>query len=128
MLAQNFMTADQLRINEDQHEGLLKVLKQLETGKLDKKFNMNYWFRVFSFEKECGTTACIGGWANSLMGRNVFENPAWLKSHYDERLKDLLFPDNEMLFSKNTSKGAHALRNYLTRGDADWPGVMAKRR
>lgn len=110
MLAQNFMTAEALGITEEQHTALVKTLGFFERGEVPpEKFDMRYW---------CGTACCIGGWVEQLTGVNIdMGEPA--------SIQPLCYPETDALFCTDPAKGAHALRNYLTRGDADWRSVMA---
>src|SRR4249920_730052 len=82
MLANYFKTAIDLQITSAEHDALVKVLGMLEREELTygnnlkdgytvaptspKTFHMNV---VYS-KSQCGTVACIGGWAAILMGRN----------------------------------------------------------
>lgn len=129
MLAQNFMSADALGITEEQHAALVKTLGFFERGEVPAhRFYMGEW--CDDPEDECGSIMCIGGWAESLSGKKVFEvSLSWMPGNLRElffgRGNSDLSPAPGVLVCRDPAKGAHALRNYLTRGDADWAGVMA---
>jgi len=136
MLAQNFKTAEELRIPEGHVAALQKVLVLLETDKLthmDKElyyglddgprtftghFNMGSW----TAPRECGTVACIGGTAELISGLDFSfladRNPA---------LNILFYPcigGYGIYNDITTEQAAQALRNYLTTGVADWWKVL----
>jgi hypothetical protein len=86
MLAQNFMSAEQLKIEPDMHNALIKLLGMMERGEIEHmpvpdgsydigaavyrgpidaaKFNM----RKVVTEHECGTVMCILGYTEAIMG------------------------------------------------------------
>ena len=135
MLAQSFMTADDLEISERQKDALIKTLVLLETGKLKHtqrpvdgtylgengkftgQFNMNQWRHTY---RECGSICCIGGTAE-LIGRVSFAEASG-------NLHRLFYPS--ILVASNDwnhitpAQAARALRSYLTTGDARWDLVL----
>lgn len=131
MLAQNFKSAIELGIPEDQVSALQKTLVLLETGRLKHApysntlvgrgapftghFNMAGWHRSV----DCGTACCIGGTAE-LVGSVVFDiigRPA--------ALKKLFYPDGRM-DTITPDQAATALRSYLTTGDARWDLALSR--
>lgn len=139
MLAQNFKTADELEIQEDQKAALIKTLVLFETGKLRHThipscyytipeddqteftghFNMLHWYAEF---KECGTIACIGGTAEMVGGVQFGSIPS--------NLQELFSPCiSQIDYGKiTTAQAARALRSYLMTGNANWKAALANER
>lgn len=134
MLAQNFKSADELKITEPQKEALIKVLVLLETGKLihttdysysnDGKtkftghFNMEEWG---DWPHNCGTVACIGGTAELIAGKKIFDG-----GEASGKLYDLFYPRLVDVWNLiTTDQAATALRSYLTTGDPKWAEAVA---
>lgn len=129
MLAQNFKTANELGLQKEHYDALVKTLVMLETDKLKHSddsdpsaeivFNMNNWnMRNQELSDGCQTVACIGGSAELIGGlargtlRHVAEDrPA---------LTALFFPDLPSWWSITTEQAAAALRSYLTTGWPQW--------
>lgn len=118
MLAQNFMSATDLGITEEQHAALVKTLGFFERGEVPSdRFHMDFWI----LHAQCGTVHCIGGWAERFAGDAIF-----LGKERPDALQKLFYPMEDSGAScTDTAQGAHALRNYLTTGEADWPSVMS---
>ena len=131
-------TPEELQLTEEQFNSLVAVLGKMDRGELvrtprceearvcligDDKgngFNMDQW--------ECGTAACIGGWAERLAGKRVFASCELLGSR---GLNDLLFPTRFCLsyddaFDATPQHAAVALRSYLETGAPDWTAAMNK--
>lgn len=121
MLAQNFMTADALGITEEQRQALILTLRFFEHGEVPHhRFHMNFW----NFTKKgCDTIHCIGGWAEVLaQEEGLFQDTDFFDV---TPLSRLFFPrSQEASACEDVEKGAHALRNYLTTGEAQWDEVM----
>jgi hypothetical protein len=141
MLAQSFMSAADLGISDQQRDALQKTLVLLETGKLEHiptalslpdeeqevvppefggTFNMRWW----SFAHNCGTAGCIGGTAEMISGVGFGmwgAHPGLSKLFWPVSI----FEKEEDLDSITTSQAAHALRSYLTTGDAKWAEAVA---
>lgn len=118
MLAPNFKTAEELGIMMDQHAALVRTLRAFETGEIPAdEFDMGVWSRRTILH---GKACCIGGWAQILVGEYLFD-AAPLPAGLDA----LFFPDRPAIVCTDVRKGASALRNYLTTGNADWDDVMA---
>lgn len=125
----NFKTAAELRIPEDQYAALIKTLELMEAGKIvhvedyssfdaveefTGHFNMDVWIG----KADCGTVACIGGTAE-LVGKVQFIDfkiPPELYTLFYEYGGD----------DPSVADGAKALRNYLTGGEAKWDEVMGR--
>lgn len=136
MLAQNFKTADDLKISEAQKDALAKTLVLFETGKIAHAkvgngyfpeqgeytghFNMNQWNSLIH---GCGTVACIGGTAELIGGVN-FDRQA---GGFDSPLYRLFMPNlPEWMWDEITpAHAAIALRSYLTTGEARWDLALA---
>lgn len=138
MLAQNFMSAEELEIDGDVHAALIKVLGMLERGELihydipddglsllsvfghyDKGvepllFNMNAWAQARGGNHTCGTVMCIGGTVEAIMKNNI--------DHFTDGLSLLFYPNTYAGDWKSitVSKAATAVRNYLTTGTPNW--------
>lgn len=119
MLAQSFMSAEDLGISELMRQSLVKVLVMFETEKFEHAkydigtehgFNMATW----SGEGWCGTVKCIGGWAEHIGNFSIDSIP--------RSLDRLFYPqvDSFRLEDITTEQAAIALRLYLTVGDAKW--------
>ncbi len=116
MLAQNFMTAKDLRIRDNEHAALITTLYALERGELDDKFDMDTWWA----ETPCGSIGCIAGWAWHFMrGRKISFDEFTMYATLDE-----LFVPALGTYSINTAQAASALRNYLTHGKPMWEEVL----
>ena len=133
MLAQNFKSADDLAITEEQKNALIKTLALLETRQLEYsrdfdtdyeeeperafsgKFNMRYWTE----HSPCGTIACIGGTAELISGVAF--------PYADHNGLRRLFQPNipvKRWARITTDEAATALRNYLTTGMPSWHEVV----
>jgi hypothetical protein len=141
MLAQNFMTASALGINDIQLDALIKVLGMLERSELEHTgvcqpvkngFNM----AEILHENSCGTVACLCGWAHLVSDRKAFpqvenylaerKRPGWSK--LPKELFNLFFNNTgrvSSLWNIDNSQAASALRNYLTTGKPNWSEVLA---
>ena len=140
MLAQNFKTANELRLTDKEHAALIRVLGMLEREEIKYcKKALGHWsagscseepigFNMYHFfgEHECGTVACIAGWAVFVGGlddrliRNRFRTP---------QLENLFDPCNSIGYGKtadiSTTQAATALRSYLTTGESRWDLALA---
>lgn len=139
MLAQNFKSAADLNISEAQKDALCKVLVLLETGHLEHAerpsgrfldaeegcnftghFNMDSWNIV---KHGCGTIACIGGTAELLAGKKIFNGGDDISARELERL---FYPPGVRDWEAiTTDQAATALRSYLTTGEARWDLAVA---
>lgn len=142
MLAQNFKSADELGLDKQEKEALVKTLALLETGKLihtpffvhtldgentfTGHFNMAEWNTV----AECGTVACIGGTAE-LIGNLEVDQLMNKADNGNEELSELFYPSIIGAECRYTwrhikpAQAARALRSYLTTGKANWISAVA---
>lgn len=129
MLAHNFMTAKDLHITENEQRALVKVLGMLEREELRHEppgdptspngFNMAH----IHHKTDCGTVACIYGWAASLCD--------WQSRIFSGMpIHDLFLAndghDQHPLIDITTAQAAIALRNYLTTGNPRWNEALAE--
>lgn len=124
MLAQNFKTPAELEISDAEFDALAKVLGMLEReefsfGKVGKTgemaaptSGMTFHMNCLWLTEECGTVACIGGWAAYFMGENPND---YLSGPRPRNLFRLFWPGGVGYFATR-SQAAIALRNYLTPG------------
>jgi hypothetical protein len=137
MLAQNFMTAADLGLDDDEHAALVTVLGMLERGELHHtrakdiiptgekpvaftgNFNMEYWTMN---TQNCGTVCCIGGSAELIGGLD--HDRLFNKMNYLPKLGELfLLVGNDDGITP--AQAGIALRNYLTTGDPRWNEARA---
>lgn len=140
MLAQNFMTAVELRITDAEQDALVRVLGMLERGEIHFGYadptqlsapqaSMPTAFNMMAVlaQAPCGTVGCILGWARYVSGGRAFDGSQELKGD----LARLFVLDGFMgamkLSTISPAKAALALRNYLTTGEPDWSGALACR-
>lgn len=139
MLAQNFKSATELDISEEQHGALRKVLVLLETGKLRHfradNFDLGYHpgffsgdfnMTTFGYHHTCGTAACIAGTAQLISGVE------FVGVGRTKELGDLFYADcldkggpEDPLDKITPDQAAIALRSYLTTGQARWDLAVA---
>lgn len=128
MLAQNFRTAIDLGITEDEVLALAQVLGMLERGEITKE---HFW--MSRFWSECGTTGCLCGWANHVSDGRAFPevDPDHTAATIETALRKRLPVSALILFttpdsaSATPAQGAIALRNYLTLGEPRWAEAMS---
>ena len=125
MLAQNFKTATDLSITDIELEALIKVLKMFERQEiLPKQFLMGNFFN------ECGTAACICGWAHKVDARAFPEVRAerYMSGvRLSKRLSKAalrLFAIGEFISEPTPAEAAIALRNFLTEGEPRWGDIL----
>lgn len=136
MLAQNFMTAADLGLDDKQYAALVGVLGMLERGEVlwsdyrerqDKglRFNMS----DFEYGHRCGTVCCIGGLADHVFHTDLGDRAVMMAD--GNPLSQLFFVEDESgdnihaLYDIKTEQAAQALRNYLTTGAPKWAEVLA---
>ena len=128
-----------LNISDEEFVALVKVLGMLERGELrhgknharggEKLFNMGTACREDVDENhQCGTVACIGGWAATLMGKNHWGAMRYVlrRGKRNSPLHALYYPPKYDMNCITTEQAAQALRNFLFGGkaDPDWASVM----
>jgi hypothetical protein len=136
MLAQNFMTAADLGLADEEQAALVALLGMLERGELHHVplsdvstlgdipenftggFNMEYWAVD---TPNCGSVCCIGGSAEMIGG--LRHDQLFNKMDALPALDDLFMPDADM-DAITPAQAAMALRNYLTTGQARWSEVL----
>ena len=138
MLAQNFMSAADLKLPGAEYQALITTLGMMERGEIryvdvdihdlvddevgafSGLFNLAQWAGNFS----CGTVACIGGTAE-LVG-NLKPNQINNRCEYMKELDELCYPKGEINYENVTvEQAAKALRSYLTTGKANWTEALA---
>ena len=133
MLAQDFKTAEDLKISEAEWSAAISVLGMFERGEIVHQPPKEYdWgsetpIAAHSFNMECsgvvadcGTIACIGGWIAVLMGRRGGDINEYVNGTGADNL-----PLYGLFWGKTdpevtAEQAARALRSYLTTGDARW--------
>lgn len=140
MLAQSFMPAADLGLTDAENDALRTVLGMMERGEIADSeaghsvvgkaiHDTPVGFNMLSFfgETECGTVACIGGWAIAVgrLNRDLITKRFKLPA-----LDDLFDPSARLMQSGEmekitTAQAARALRSYLTTGDAKWEEAAA---
>lgn len=144
MLAQNFKTAAELAIENGEFDALVKVLGMLERGETSyaplnenktsgycllppsdrtpTMFNMD---TVFG-EADCGTTACMLGWAQFLtQDYSLFPDMNMTPETRDLFLYQTFIRADDPAWKATPEQAARALRNYLTLGEPRWAEVLA---
>lgn len=140
MLANNFKTAADLGLSEKEFRALVTVLGMLDRGEIAYSprgeatdrlggaapigFNMWHFFG----KTECGTICCICGWAEYV---GNLRPESLIKKRFDTpQLNELFDPPSlesvpvGVCDKITTAQAAHALRNYLTTGEARWSEVL----
>lgn len=145
MLARNLKPAAELGLSDTEHSALVAVLGFLEREEAKHRidpykklpgngFNMD----AVGSKSDCGTCACIMGWARIMTG----DEDLFYRCNLHEQspgvdgLRDLFLfkctPVFDGIFKKDASnvrnvtleQGAAALRNYLTLGEPRWAEVL----
>lgn len=120
MLAQSFMTAADLGIEEVERQALIKVLGMLERGELHDAKDADEGENLFCMSMTgagCGTPACIGGWVAVILDIDQYD---YVWSHAGKSLADLYFGYNDGDVYPSVATAAIALRSKLSSGDARW--------
>lgn len=135
MLAQNFKTADELRLSEKQRDALIKTLALMDSGRLkhvpqnklrnghlgDPKFDGLFNMAFSYLNLDCGTVCCIRGIA-SLIGDVEFPTHKLTR-----QLRQLFYIWSPSKTSDpSIAQAAMALRSYLTTGKPRWDLVQAE--
>ena len=133
MLAQNFRGAADLGISDAEFESLVRALGAFERGEIPAKlFNMGHpGDQDMWNENDCGSPACILGWARFLARRRLFHNVA----EYQLGIRALFMMGlgaeeidwcaSPSPFIANTQQAARAIRNFLTVGHPHWAAAMS---
>lgn len=154
MLAQSFMTAQELKITDVIYEALTKTLVELEIGNIlfaprnefrvkddspyspisaEYAFNMTTWAMSTPIAGEttsCGTVCCIGGLSCQLMGMSDRELYGQGKIYSQPALHELFYPGEVSMKQYNWQRitpeiAAKCLRKYLETGIVNWTAALA---
>ena len=138
MLTQNFKSAADLGLTDQEHSALITTLGMMERGEIKffdvskcedighgteftGLFNLGEWAEKYT----CGTVACIGGTAELVgkLPRNSINDKCDILSDLD----DLCYPafTGAIYNSTTVEQAAKALRSYLTTGKANWAEALA---
>jgi hypothetical protein len=104
-----FLSAEKLKITEDQRKALIQVYGMMERNEIPRKqFSMRYI--------SCGTAHCIQGWCRTFS--NDFYSST--KLDYPKPLLDLFMYSDRRRWDCTLEQAKLGLYNYLTRGSAHW--------
>lgn len=118
---QDFLSASDLNISEDERRALVKVLGMLDAGQIRAEtFDMSNW------DGDCGMPCCLGGWACKVGDdEDLLSHTApWADQRGIDRL---CFPggdDAYDAYDATPQQAAVALRNFLTTGQPRWHEAM----
>jgi hypothetical protein len=116
------LTATDLGISQAEYEALQVVRDGLASGEFshdgDKRFDMN----ITCDANNCGTVACIGGWAAMAMGYDKHAaNHYVLTVDPGDALYPLYYPEDMSDWSRITPAVAAAtITSFLDSGEADF--------
>lgn len=119
-------------------EMILKVADAIETAGAPEAqpalgFNMGDWISnqlIDNSGHDCGTTACIAGWAVSVSGRDVANYNGEIRSDAEHILgldydtAEELFVNYPIFSSPSPSQAAEVLRRLAETGVVDWSAVI----
>jgi hypothetical protein len=129
MLAQNFRTAAELGLSDQEHCALIKVLGMLDRQEISR--------RLLQMEHVgdpgCGTPGCLLGWARAVTKDYDLFSGIWDLTDGYSRIHELFaFAGIDPLAFKGRrsaitpAQAAIALRNYLTTGEPRWKEAVAE--
>lgn len=105
----SFLSAEELKIPEQQRQDLIQVLGMFERGEIPSRlFNMK-WIGC----PKCGTPGCILGWCI-----NLYEEYIPYVAADPTGLFDPVWADG------TPTQAGTAVRNYLTTGDHKWKEIL----
>lgn len=133
MLAQNFQTAAALGITAPELDALIKVLGMLEREEatfarrtdlhsIALTSPVSFHMAITAQRNDCGTIACIGGWAAYFMKADPND---YVFHRRSPRLSQLYWPPSELVDSITPVIAAVALRTYLVTGEVNWADSMS---
>lgn len=136
MLAQNFKTAAELGITEIECDALSKVLGMLERGELSHALNKSsdilcdvvptspasFHMAITSECHDCGTVACIGGWAATFIPGMSPQD--YVNNKHSPNLRELYWPHYDLFDVITPDVAAIAIRSYLSTGEANWAEAL----
>jgi hypothetical protein len=127
MLARSFLPAGDLGISDIERDALITTLYAFERGEIDN-------FTMRRFREDCGTPACICGWANHFSDGRAFTEVSTMPGLLAvKRLHRRLPKELQYLFdiqglplraAATPAQAAAALSNYLTLGEPRWDEVV----
>jgi len=130
MLQRNFLTANELQMSEKMLEAHITVLGMLEREELTNDRKGYYALTYFSMEN---WSACIWGHVGRVLepsGRFSPCDPRYGADSVSAARFDLYYPKRAQVFDGSEAitvpQAAHALRNFLTTGKAQWAKVLAE--
>jgi hypothetical protein len=137
MLAQNFKSKEELKIEGKELSALISVLHMLEREELKhgdiksflKKKGDVFNMAAFKYVADCGTIGCIAGWADVIGGTDLVTKccrhdlPNNLQKLFVPCLTAKLGPN--YLREISAPQAAVALRSYLTTGHPNWDEALA---
>jgi hypothetical protein len=114
-------------MSDGDRDALIKVLGMLERqelvdvprGNTSQRFGFN--MANVRRESECGTVACIAGWA---MHFSKHFSGVMNQGEKSKQFADLVMPPGFSIGHHTVAHAAAALRNYLTLGQPRWAEVM----
>jgi hypothetical protein len=128
MLARSFLSATDLGISDVEREALIATLLAFERGEIEN-------FTMRHFRTDCGTPACICGWANHFSQGRAFSEVSSMsgllatKALYGRLPKQLQYlfdiQGRPLQSGATQAQAAAALANYLTIGEPRWDEVIA---
>lgn len=139
-----FKSPKSLELTQEQFDALVTTLRLIEEGhlihrlisiaddnadhvslmrtipKIKKKNNFN--MAVWRSKYKCGTVACLGGTAEMVAGRPIFQTGMFGKR--PEQVEELFYgdPDEDV----TETQAARCLRGFLETGEADWVKARKK--
>lgn len=125
-----YLSAKKLGLNESRRKALIKTLKYLESGKVKlyrdirnqpkKKADLVNRFNMSDYTFECGTPACVAGWADFFLKKDK-KKPFFQEHHgiLQTSLDDIFSGNftNAAMDDITPKHAAKVLRRYLEQGD-----------
>ncbi len=130
MLARSFLTAADLKLSHGEVEALIGVLHMLERGELvdtkrgESTVPNGFCMSTVSDEKDCGTAACLMGWAQFISKSDKVFDVVFCGDRYPQSMYELFMFGDSRRHAVKGEQAARALSNYLTTGDAKWDEVL----
>lgn len=124
-----WLTAKQLGISDQHRAALVLVMEKLRSGEIvhspwcptpppGQWFSMAHWTNG-RHDTNCGTIACIGGWAERLGG---------VRFSLDDRpadIDELFYPNSDLDWDLiDNAAAVKAIQNYLSTGKPDWKSIV----
>lgn len=144
-MPKKFLSARRLGIRERERAALIKVMRNLRSGNLERRkrdedgdsFNLSC--AAEKRKRGCGTVACIGGWMALYMGMSLEEAESYVMENFSveyepetkrEWLGHLFYGRGLGLYLSSVKplQAAESIRIYLTTGQVDWKQAMKNAR